>query len=250
MVTESTLRQASTSRPSYAPGCVARVASLARLVAETILASTFLLLSMTAGSIGARAGDPPPGIYIYSILRDGAPVGQQRMEFVDDGEKLRVISHTELEVTLLGMSIYGYNSQVEEVRAGGKIMSLVAETDDDGKDKKVNLSLQGDRLKGNYNNDTPRDIDPALSTSLFWQLPSPGDAQIIDFERGKVRDVTVKEIGPETLTLPVGKVETRHFRISGEMKRDLWYDANGVLIAGQRPGPDGSTARLELQQRP
>jgi hypothetical protein len=153
-------------------------------------------------------------------------------------------------VTLLGMSIYGYKSQVEEVRAGGKIQSLTADTDDDGKAKKVNLSLQGDRLKGNYNTNTPRDIDPTVSTSLFWQLPATGDIEVIDCERGKLRPVTVKEIGTETLNLPVGKVEARHYRITGEMKRDLWYDANGILVAGQRPGPDGSTARLELQQRP
>lgn len=208
------------------------------------------LLALTAGSLVAWAGDPPPGIYIYSILRDGSPVGQQRMEFVNDGEKLRVISHTEIDVTLLGMSIYGYNSQVEEVRADGKITSLTADTDDDGKDKKVSLSLDGEHLKGSYNSNTPREIDPRLPTALFWQQPKTGDAQVIDQERGKTRDITVKEIGPETLVLPVGKVETRHFRVTGEMKRDLWYDANGVLVAGQRPGPDGSTARLELQQRP
>ncbi len=36
------------------------------------------------------------------------------MEFVNDGEKLRVISHSELAVTLLGLKLFDFNQQVEE----------------------------------------------------------------------------------------------------------------------------------------
>jgi hypothetical protein len=67
--------------------------------------------------------------------------------------------------------------------------------------------------------------------------------------RGKVRDVHVKELGAETLTLPVGRIETKHYQLTGEWKRDLWYDANGILVAGQLL-KDGATIRQELQQRP
>ena len=236
MVTESILRQASTSR-----GCFAR-----RVLGAMLLA---LLLAMPLGRL-ARAENPPAGIFIYTIIREGEPVGQQRMEFVSDGEKLRVLSHMELNVTLLGMTLYAFNQQVEEVHRGGKIMSLSSEADDDGKNRKVNLVLEGDLLRGDYNGDQ-RAVEPTLITSLFWQKPALGETQVIDTIRGKVRDVTVKDLGAETLTLPVGKVETHHYQMTGEWKRDLWYDVNGILVAGQRnDSPDGSVVRLELQQRP
>jgi hypothetical protein len=45
-------------------------------------------------------------------------------------------------------------------------------------------------------------------------------------------------------------VEAHHYRIVGELDRELWYDADGVLVAGQREAPDGSIIRSELQQRP
>jgi hypothetical protein len=236
MVTESTSRQASFSHASHVKGWLARaVAVLLGLVAAFSLAAV------------ARAADPQ-GIYIYTIARDGTPIGQQRMEFVNDGEKLRVLSHTELDVNLLGLSVYGFNQQVEEVHAGGKLMSLTSEADDDGTDRKVSLRLQGDLLKGDYNGND-RAIDPKLITSLFWQKPPMGETQLIDTLRGKVRDVNVKEIGTETLTLPVGRIQTTHYQLTGEWKRDLWYDANGILVAGQLL-KDGATIRQELQQRP
>ncbi len=235
MVTESTSRQASFSR-----GGIARAAGAVLLG---------LLLSIPV-SRAARADGAPTGIYIYTIIREGEPVGQQRIEFVNDGERLRVLSHMELSVTLLGMTLYAFNQQVEEVHQDGKITSLVSEADDDGKDRKVNLSLQGDLLKGEYNGGA-RAVEPTLVTSLFWQKPALGETQVLDTVRGKVRDVTVKDLGVETLTLPVGRIETHHYQLTGEWKRDLWYDANGTLVAGQRSdSPDGSVVRLELQQRP
>jgi len=245
MLTESTLRQASTSR-----GCVAARATGIILTMALLTLSLVIPLGMLA-AIPARAEDPkhpPLGIFIYAVFRDGSPIGQQRMELVGDGEKLRVISHTELNVTLLGMSLYGFNQQVEEVHAGGKMMSLSSETDDDGTDRKVNLALQGELLKGDYNGDQ-RAVEPTLTSSLFWQRPALGETQVLDVLRGKVRDVKFKDLGAETLMLPVGKVETHHYQMTGEWKRDLWYDASGLLIAGELE-KDGAKIRQELQQRP
>src|SRR3569832_3126 len=180
MVTDSTWRQVSLSRR-----CVARAVG-------AVLLGLLLAFPVTRA---ARADDPR-GIYIYTIIREGEPVGQQRMEFVNDGEKLRVLSHMELSISLLGMTLYAFTQQVEEVHQGGRITSLVSEADDDGKDRKVNLTLQGDLLKGDYNGGN-RAIDPKLVTSLFWQKPSLGETQVLDTVRGKVRDVTVKDIGIE-----------------------------------------------------
>ncbi len=240
MVTESTRRQASFSPLLNPKGWIARAAG-------AVLLS--LLLSFPVGR-AALADGAPTGIFIYTIIREGEPVGQQRMEFVNDGERLRVLSHMELSVTLLGMTLYAFNQQVEEVHQDGKITSLISEADDDGKDRKVSLSLQGDLLKGEYNGGA-RAVEPTLVTSLFWQKPALGQTQVLDTVRGKVRDVTVKDLGVETLSLPVGRIETHHYQMTGEWKRDLWYDANGILVAGQRSdSPDGSVVRLELQQRP
>jgi hypothetical protein len=242
MVTESIPRQASTLPPSDSMGHPARPAVAA------VCMSLLLAVLMTLAFGGAARAEDPQGIFIYTISRDGTPIGQQRMEFVNDGEKLRVLSHTEIDVTLLGLSLYGFKQQVEEVHFGGKIISLISDADDDGTDRNVALTLQGNLLKGEYNGND-RALDPQLVTSLFWQKPPVGDAQLIDTLRGRRRDVNVRDLGAETLTLPVGRVEAHHYQLTGDWKRDLWYDASGILVAGELI-KDGATVRQELQQRP
>jgi Family of unknown function (DUF6134) len=214
-----------------------------------------LLLAISAGmlafGVGAvMAGDPPKGVFIYTVLRNGDPVGQQRLEFVGDGKRLRVLSHTTLDVSVLGMNLYGFEQQVEEVHDGDRIVSLTSEADDDGTAKKVTLKLDGARLTGNYNGDTPRSIDPTLKTSLFWQRPALGVSQVLDLLRAKVRDVTVTDLGAETLGLPAGRIQAHHLHMVGEITRDLWYDSEGILVAGELKAKDGSVVRQELLQRP
>ncbi|HVT53170.1 MAG TPA: DUF6134 family protein [Dongiaceae bacterium] len=218
-----------------------RMAAL--LLAASIAAIVF-------GPVAALAGNPPKGVFIYTISRNGDPVGQQRLEFVGDGERLRVLSHTTLDVSFLGMNLYGFEQQVEEVHQGDHIVAISSDADDDGTSKKVELKLAGDRLKGNYNGSNARDVDPKMKTSLFWDEPALGVGRILDLLRAKVRDVTVTDLGPETLRLPAGKIEAHHLRVSGELKRELWYDADGILVAGELKASDGSTLRQELLQRP
>lgn len=237
MLIESPLRQAST----FAARLFRRMAAL--------------LLAVSAGAAvlwpaGAMAGDPPKGVFIYTVLRNGDPIGQQRLEFVGDGQRLRVLSHVTLDVSFLGMNLFGFEQQVEEVHEGGRIVNLTSDANDDGTDKKVALKLDGDRLKGTYNGDTGRDVDPTLKTSLFWDEPVLGKSRILDLLRAKIRDVIVTDLGAETLGLPAGKISAHHLRVSGEMKRELWYDADGVLVAGELKAGDGSTVRQELLQRP
>ncbi|MBV8630315.1 MAG: hypothetical protein JOZ83_05285, partial [Silvibacterium sp.] len=38
-----------------------------------------------------------------------------------------------------------------------------------------------------------------------------------------------KDIGPDSLTIGGEKVATEHFSLSGDIERELWYDADGVL---------------------
>jgi Family of unknown function (DUF6134) len=213
-----------------------------------------LLLGISTGVLAlgtvALAGDPPKGVFIYTVLRNGDPVGQQRVEFVGDGQRLRVLSHMTLDVSVLGMNLYGFEQQVEEVHQGDKIVALTSEADDDGTDKKVTLKLNGARLSGDYNGNAPRNIDPHLKTTLFWQEPTIGTSQILDLLRAKVRDVVVADLGAETLNLPAGRIEAHHLRMTGEIQRELWYDAAGILVAGELKAKDGSTLRQELLQRP
>jgi hypothetical protein len=256
MLIESTIRQATTWE--HGP-CMTRRAALRGLLAggvSVLVVAPAILFSPFVGPDAAHADDrtpeklPPPGVFLYTILRNGEPVGQQRLEVIGDGDKLRVISKTEVDVKFLGLSLYGFNQQLEEVRSGGRILALNSDAEDDGTDKQLRLSLEDELLKGSYNGKQIKPIKAGLVTSLFWQQPAPGPGQVIDCVKGKVRDVTVSDLGAASVELPFGRVSARHFKVAGEIKRELWYDDNGLLLAGELPGKDGSVIRGELLQRP
>ncbi len=201
----------------------------------------------------ARSADANPGIpegtYIYALSRNGDVIGQQRMDFVRDGSKLTVISDVQLDVKFLGFNLYGFRQHVEEVWQDGALLSLSSEADDDGTPKKVSMVRQGERLIGDYNGKA-RNVSAALLTSTFWNHEAVRQKVILDCFKGKARDVTVEDRGEASVTLPTGPVTARHFVVAGELTRELWYDADGILVSGQLVAKDGSIVRQDLLKRP
>jgi hypothetical protein len=207
-----------------------------------------LFLAAAAQGAGANP-DIPGGTYIYALSRNGDVIGQQRMDFVRDGSKLTVISDVQLDVKFLGFNLYGFRQHVEEVWQDGALLSLSSEADDDGTPKKVSMVRQGERLIGDYNGKA-RNVSAALLTSTFWNPEAVRQKVILDCFKGKARDVTVEDRGEAAVTLPTGQVTAHHFVVAGELTRELWYDADGILVSGQLVAKDGSIVRQDLLKRP
>ena len=185
-------------------------------------------LSLAVGAPGAGANvDLPAGTYIYALSRNGDVVGQQRMDFMRDGSKLTVVSDVQLDVKFLGFNLYGFRQHVEEIWQDGALLSLTSEADDDGTQKKVSMTRQGDRLIGDYNGKA-RDVSATLLTSTFWNVDAVHQKVILDCFKGKERDVTIEDRGETTVRLPIGEINARHFVVEGELARELWYDADGI----------------------
>lgn len=207
-------------------------------------------LLLAAGGRAALANaDLPTGTYIYALSRNGDVVGEQRMDFVRDHGKLTVVSDVHLDVKFLGFNLYGFRQHVEEVWQDGTLLSLSSEADDDGTPKKVSMARQGDRLIGTYNG-RPRNVSANLLTSTFWNFDAVHQKIILDCFKGKERDVVIEDKGETSVVLPTGEVKARHYVVGGELLRELWYDANGVLISGQLVAKDGSIVRQDLLKRP
>jgi hypothetical protein len=214
------------------------------------LLSLVAALFLAFGGAHARATpDLPDGSYIYALSRNGDVVGQQRIDLVRDDGKLTVVSDTQLDVKFLGFNLYGFRQHVEEVWQDGALLSLISESDDDGTPKKVSMARQGERLVGDYNG-RARDVSAKLLTTTFWNVDVVRQKVILDCFKGKARDVTVEDRGETTVKLPTGEVKARHYVVAGEFARELWYDADGILVSGQMVAKDGSIVRQDLLKRP
>ena len=215
-----------------------------------VAALSLMVLPLVFGAPHAGAApNVPTGSYIYTLSRNGDIVGQQRIDLVRDDGKLTVVSDTQLDVKFLGFNLYGFRQHVEEVWQDGALLSLISDSDDDGTPKKVTMARQGERLVGDYNG-RARDVSARLITSTFWNVDAVQQKVILDCFKGKERDVTVEDRGETTVKLPSGEVKARHYVVDGELARELWYDADGILVSGQMVAKDGSIVRQDLLQRP
>ncbi len=224
-----------------------------------LLAGLVLWLGSAIGG-WAEAGWPEPGgptldgptldgRYVYVISRNGDPIGQQSIEVHRDGQLLTARTETRIAVKFLGMTLYSMNQQIAETYSGRDLVRLESETDDGGEIRKVDLTRDGKMLKGSFNG-APREFFCDCMASTMWHAESVARPAIVEASRARTRQVTVADLGPESLTLPAGTVEARHLVVTGELEREVWFDKDGMLVASLQKGRDGSLIRQELLQRP
>lgn len=198
----------------------------------------------------AKADWPgPAGRYTYVIKRDGDPIGQQSIELHVDGAAITVDTDTSIAVKFLGMTLYRMNQHIAESYVGLEMMSLQSHTDDDGENREVDLRRDGKMLNGTFNGEA-RSLYCDCMASTMWHAASVAKNIIVEASRARLRQVAVKDLGVESLSLPSGLVQARHMVVSGELEREVWYDASGILVASEQKGRDGSVIRQELLQRP
>lgn len=193
---------------------------------------------------------PPQGRFIYTITRDGDPIGTQKLDFLRDSDNsLTVITDVEIDVRLLGLSVYKFTQHIEEKWQDGLLQALQSQTNDDGEERKVDLKREGDRLKGTYNNKL-RDVPGSLIPSSLWHPDAVRQTVVLDSVRARQHQVTVANKGNAALILPAGQIEARHFAFSGELNRDVWYGPDGIILQAEMKGKDGSIIRQQLLDRP
>lgn len=193
---------------------------------------------------------PPDGRFIYTITRNGDPIGTQKLEFLRDGDnRLTVITDVEIDVHMLGLSFYKFTQHTEEKWQDGVLQALQSQTNDDGEERNVDLQRDGDRLKGSYNS-KQRDVPGNLIPSTLWHPDSTKQKTVLDTVRARQHQVVVADKGEAALALPVGQIEARHFSFTGELNRDVWYGPDGIILQAEMKAKDGSVILQQLLDRP
>jgi hypothetical protein len=222
--------------------------------AITILAAGGLLLLNAAAAAG-EAQDVPAwpgrlGAYVFEVTRDGKPIGTQTVTLKQDGEVLTVTTESAIAVKMLGIVVYRMHQVLTDTYRGNRLVALATETKDPDGLRVGKIAREDNRWTGK-NGKQSRDFecDCDVSTTMFHRDVLKGST-VIEITKGLARTVTIEDKGIETLDLPEGQVQTRHFAVKGEIARDVWYDLAGNLVAAQQEGSDGSDIRQYLLSDP
>jgi len=165
----------------------------------------------------------------YAILKEGEPIGRETYLLLQEGEHVTVKLTVESRVRILLID-FRYSHKRSESWNGDRLERLVADTDDDGSKHHVEAVADG-----NGGLTVTSDARPAgIATSAFplsmWRRSIVGHDNLFAVESGDgPLHVAFKDLGPEVVTIGGRAVDCQHYMMTGDVDRDLWYDADGLL---------------------
>lgn len=220
-----------------------------------LLAPVSLVQAETAKQPPATAADaarvelaafPQPGKLTYAIMRDGDQIGTQVTTFQRNGDSLTVHNAVQIEVSLLGITIYRFVHSADEEWKSGALARLTSKTDDDGDKRVVDLKLVDGKLMGTYNGQT-KEFPTGVIPASLWHPDTVKQTQLLDQVKARYRQVKIKDVGLETITIRGEKIQAHHYSMTGQIKRELWYGLDGRLEKMEFPGKDGSEILVVLR---
>lgn len=190
-------------------------------------------------AIPSLAAVPGNGSIIFEVLRGDDPMGEHSLRFERRGEELHVFVDIELEVKLAFFTAFRYSHSNHEVWRDGRLLSIETRTDDDGTEFFVSgrATAEGFLVESKSGSELlPADLLP----TSYWHPDTVERSRFLDTQKGQLVEMTARMVGEESLTIGNTEVSATRYRMTGDLKLDLWYAANGewVKVAFEARGED------------
>ena len=194
------------------------------------------------GAAVAALPVPPGDMLAFHILRKGKTIGEHTVGFSRTADTLTVSVGADIVVYLGPIAVFRYKHRATEVWQAGQVVSVDAETNDDGTLKRMTarrdttgLSVEGTTVQ--------RYIAPARSLPGTHWNSAMLDAPFINTEDGKLLRPAVRMAGIEQLDVTGGTVSARHYVLSGDADLDTFYDDTPGWAGLRFTAHDGSEIR-------
>ncbi|MDR3438894.1 DUF6134 family protein [Telmatospirillum sp.] len=199
--------------------------------------TTLSLRAAPAGVIAAFllccAGSPTraadlSAVLDFSISRDGQPFGRHIIRIRRMGERTVVDNSANGDVMLGPFHLFTYDYACREIWEQDRLLSLVSRTDDDGRHIKVEAESGpgGLRVSGP---DGDVLLPPETIPASFWTAAAVTSATLFDPRTGKVDHVQSTLLGDESDVVDNESLSIQHYKMTGDLVADLWYDRGGLL---------------------
>ena len=183
----------------------------------------------------------------FDIYRNNKHIGEHIFSFAKSNEQISIESKINFIIKKLGIVLYKYHVEGKEVYEDGKLIKFNSRTDQNGKEKYVNLELENDEFIINgssFKGKTPTNY--LLGT---WWNHSIVEAEAqISAVSGRIIIQKVIFLGKETIKIGNKNYKTLHFNFSSTDKKlkkdkklntDVWYEEktlNWIKAAFKKKG--------------
>jgi hypothetical protein len=194
-----------------------------------------LFLALGASAILATAAGaasiPSSGHLSFDVIRGGKDISDHTYSFSQNGSQLTVDIATDVTVKLpiLGTKLYSFQHRSRENWQGGRLAQIQYNTNDNGKPNSVNIS--------NAN----------LVPASLWNDQMLTQRSVLNTVDGKEMSISAVDLGAQNVHAAGRSLRARHYRVSGDLQRDLWYDPTGLLVKVGFTADDGSAIQYLLK---
>ena len=189
------------------------------------------------------ASQNPLSVYgediIFDVMRDGEIVGEHKVTFVATEEGVSVLSRLRIDIKFLGLTVYKYRYVSRSIWGGGRLLYLNASINDDGKRHNVTVKHLNGRLHitGPAG---PKFASPNAFPTNHWNVSVLRSDHVINTITGMLNRVRVERVGEATVTTNTGQRDATHYRYTGDLDADVWYDRMGRWVKLRFAVKDGS----------
>lgn len=188
----------------------------------------------------AEAQSDQAGVYTFTVLRDGEPIGQHRFAFDHEGERFEIEASTEIQVNVALVPVFRYEHERRELWQNGQLLSIAAKTNDNGEQFDISIKPNGHGLLRTVNGRVDH-IDDSTKVLTLWDKDVINHHSFVSVTDDKILKASFEYLGKETVTLSGQQpIEAEHYRMVGDEERDIWYDPAGH-VAKVRFERHGST---------
>ena len=183
----------------------------------------------------------------FDIFRNNKHIGKHIFSFTRFNEQLEVESEINFEIKKLGIVLYKYHVKGKEIYKDGELIKFNSKTNQNGKEKYVNLEIKDDELiidGSSYKGKAPKNY--LLGT--WWNHSIVKAPAQISAVSGRIIMQNVKFLGKEKIESGNNTYNTLHFNFSSsdgklskdkKLNTDVWYDEktlNWVKAAFKKKG--------------
>lgn len=182
----------------------------------------------------------------YDIIRQGSTIGTNTVDVERRGDTVQVKIGTKILVKVMFVEAYRYDHDSTETWKAGQLVAFNSQTNDNGTKHSVTVTSSADKLDisaDGKHSDVPASLRPAS----FWNKAFDAQKELFNPATGKRLAVQVKDLGDEKITINGAPRQGRHYKISGDMDRDVWFDGD-TLLRLKLVGSDKSIIDSDLTQ--
>ena len=215
-----------------------------RNVARRSWVAAVLVMLAVAGS--ARAADVETRD--FTVLISGKPSGEVHMT-IHRQEDASIVMRCDTDIKVsFGLITYKFVYRGLEVWKDRRLVRLDSTTDDNGKRFMVSGAAKGANFDMKVNN-VEKQVRGDVWVTSYWTLPDPKlraqPLAVLDADSGKLLDGKLAFVATEKLRVAGQEVSLNHYRLTGKVNVELWYDGSERLVR-QEWTEQGHTTVLEL----